>query len=331
MAFHLLTAQQMFDKYESKLGNTEHHLWGQHIRSESVTYLVGETCVGKTTLLYNLCYHLSRGEAFLNIAPPRPLRILHIDYESSGENCVEALWNIGHDSPNWVFPDLDREVEEGGSIHGPAMMHFLSSIKVGEFDMFVIDPLLEAYPVSDENNNVEAAAQMLAFRKLARSKKVGVVLVHNTGKSFNNPKTGQEQSAVERAGRKFLGRGAAARQDKADVGINYVKVDDTTRMMQVVKSRTSNLGTQWTLAFNGNHGFNIKSVSHLTGVSQTLPLEKDEKLRNLLSTYPDLSLRALYEEHVKPTLHISQATFYRRVQEVRTRVVPPAGSPVPPV
>ena len=44
---------------------------------------------------------------------------------------MEALWNIGHDSPNWVFPDLDREVEEGGSIHGPAMMHFLSSIKVG--------------------------------------------------------------------------------------------------------------------------------------------------------------------------------------------------------
>ena len=150
---------------------------------------------------------------------------------------------------------------------------------------------------------------MLAFRKLARSKKVGVVLVHNTGKSFNNPKTGQEQSAVERAGRKFLGRGAAARQDKADVGINYVKVDDTTRMMQVVKSRTSNLGTQWTLAFNGNHGFNIKSVSHLTGFLKPYPLEKDEKLRNLLSTYPDLSLRALYEEHVKPTLHISQATF----------------------
>ena len=95
MAFHLLTAQQMFDKYESKLGNTEHHLWGQHIRSESVTYLVGETCVGKTTLLYNLCYHLSRGEAFLDIAPPRPLRILHIDYESSGENCVRRCGTLG--------------------------------------------------------------------------------------------------------------------------------------------------------------------------------------------------------------------------------------------
>jgi len=331
VAFHLLTAQQMFEKYESKLGNTEHHLWGQHIRSESVTYLVGETCVGKTTLLYNLCYHLSRGEAFLNIAPPRPLRILHIDYESSGENCVEALWNIGHDSPNWVFPDLDREVEEGGSIHGAAMMHFLSNIKVGEFDMFVIDPLLEAYPVSDENNNVEAAAQMLAFRKLARSKKVGVVLVHNTGKSFNNPKTGQEQSAAERAGRKFLGRGAAARQDKADVGINYVKVDDTTRMMQVVKSRTSNLGTQWTLAFNGNHGFDIKNVSHLTGVSQHVPSETDETLRQIIAAHPHLPLRAVYEQFVKPAVPVSRATFYRRVQAIRNRPVPPSTSEVPPV
>lgn len=331
MAFHLLTAQQMFEKYESKLGNTEHHLWGQHIRSESVTYLVGETCVGKTTLLYNLCYHLSRGEAFLNIAPPRPLRILHIDYESSGENCVEALWNIGHDSPNWVFPDLDREMEEGGSIHGAAMMHFLSSVKVGDFDMFVIDPLLEAYPVSDENNNVEAAAQMLAFRKLARSKKVGVVLVHNTGKSFNNPKTGQEQSAAERAGRKFLGRGAAARQDKADVGINYVKVDDTTRMMQVVKSRTSNLGTQWTLAFNGNHGFDIKNVSHLTGVSQHVPSETDETLRQIIAAHPHLPLRAVYEQFVKPAVPVSRATFYRRVQAIRNRPVPPSTSEVPPV
>lgn len=114
------------------------------------------------------------------------------------------------------------------------------------------------------------------------------------------------------------------------MGINYVKVDDTTRMMQVVKSRTSNLGTQWTLAFNGNHGFNIKSVSHLTGVSQTLPLEKDEKLRNMLDAHPTLSLRTLYEEHVKPTLHISQATFYRRVQEVRMRSTPPEVPPTPP-
>ena len=195
--------------------------------------------------------------------------------------------------------------------------------------MFVIDPLLEAYPVSDENNNVEAAAQMLAFRKIARAKHVGVVLVHNTGKSFNNPKTGQEQSAAERAGRKFLGRGAAARQDKADVGINYVKVDDSTRMMQVVKSRTSNLGTQWTLAFNGNHGFDIKNVSHLTSVSQPVPCETDEKLRQIITDHPTLSLRTVYEEHVKPTLHISRATFYRRVQAVRTHSVPPVTSATP--
>ena len=324
MAYKLLTAQQLFEKYETKLGDTSDHLWGQHIRTESVTYFVGETSVGKTTFLYNLCLRLSRGEAFLNITPPRPLRILHIDYESSGSNCVEALWNIGHNSPNWILIDLDDAVDNGEGIHGPPMMQFLNSIKPYEYDMLIVDPLMEAYPVSDENNNVEATAQMLAFRKIARTKKMGVVVVHNTGKAFVNPKTKQEQSSTERASRKFLGRGAAARQDKADVGINYVSVDDTTRIARVVKSRTSNLGTQWTLSFDGNHGLAVREVSQVpsaiecqTGPDDTLALG------TILDAHAGESLKTVYELHIKDQLNMSRRTFFRKLQLIRAQRVTP--------
>ena len=331
MALRVITAEDWFEQHSQQLGNTDHHLWGPHIRKEAVTLFVGETSVGKTTLLYNLCFKLSHGDSFLGVAPPHPLRILHLDYEEDTDTRLTTMFYTGYRSKNWVFMARD---EDGSDKSGPALFHDLDAIKPGEYDLIIVDPLCEAYPVKNENDNEEANVQMRKFRALARSKQVAVVLIHNTGRPHYNPKTG-EQSAVERAQKKHMGRGATARADRADIGINYVAVDKTVRMLCVAKSRTpGHLGHQWILDFDGNHGLKVRDVSNLSQshVSQNPTVsetETDETLATVLRDHAGERLNSIYELYVKDQLQMSRATFFRRAQ-AHKRLTAPATSPVSP-
>lgn len=329
----VLTARELFEKYANKLDDCDDELWGPHIVREAVTYLVGETCVGKSVLLGNLCYKLSKGEPFLNITPPRPLRVMHLDYESYGRVMVVNLFSIGFDSDNWHIPDMTEAIREHGSAPcGPHLMHWLDQhITRGQYDLVVVDPLMDAYPVANENDNAEASAQMNQFKKLARAKSVGVVVVHNTGRGAFDPNHPHEASAQGRADRKHLGRGAAARQDRADIGINYVRVNDTTRLLKVVKARVNeNLGLQWQLSFDGGHGFVVDNVSH--GVVSHAPPLSDETLRQVVGVihdHPNLSVNELYETYISGKVNVSRATFFRRARAVRSQPTTPATAPAP--
>ncbi len=328
MALRVITAEDWFEQHSHQLGNTQHHLWGPHIRKEAVTLLVGETSVGKTTLLYNLCYKLSKGDSFLDIAPPHPLRILHLDYEEDTDTRLTTMFHIGYRGKNWHFMARD---EDGNDKSGPALFHDLDAIKPGEYDLIIVDPLCEAYPVKNENDNEEANVQMRRFRTLARSKQVAVVLIHNTGRPHYNHKTG-EQSAVERASKKHMGRGATARADRADIGINYVAVDKTVRMLCVAKSRTpGHLGHQWILDFDGNHGLKVRSTEHSHSHEAKTPHARDNDNENaaltaILHEHAGKDLITIFEQYVKEPLQMKQATFYRRVQAIRTPPVAPAAS-----
>jgi GTPase SAR1 family protein len=331
VALRVITAEDWFEQHSQQLGNTDHHLWGPHIRKEAVTLFVGETSVGKTTLLYNLCYKLSRGESFLDIAPPHPLRILHLDYEEDTDTRLTTMFHIGYRGKNWHFMARD---EDGGDKSGPALFHDLDEIKPGKYDLIIVDPLCEAYPVKNENDNEEANVQMRLFRKLARSKQVAVMLVHNTGRPHYNHKTG-EQSAAERATKKHMGRGATARADRADIGINYVAVDKTVRMLCVAKSRTpGHLGHQWVLDFDGNHGLKVRTVeshvsSHQNPPSGEIEIETSA-LTTILNEHAGEGLQSIYDMYIKGTFPLSRATFYRRVQAIRTQPGSGATSPISP-
>jgi hypothetical protein len=160
---------------------------------------------------------------------------------------------------------------------------------------------------------------------------MGVVLVHNTGRPHFIPKTG-EQNAFERASKKHMGRGATARADRADVGINYVAVDKTTRLMCVAKSRTpGHLGYQWLLDFDGNHGYKVRSTEYShSHASQTPPVRENENetdaLTAILHEHAGKDLKSIYELHVSGVLEMSRATFYRKVQLIRTQPMPPVTS-----
>lgn len=238
----VLPSELVYESCKGMHENLATQLWGLHIRSGQLTYIVGETSAGKTVFLHNLAYHLASGKDFLGSAPPRPLKVLYVDFESNDEILAEHLAIIGT-SINWHF------FNPAGLIPGAPLMNVLKeTIMQGQYDVVIIDPLMEAVPVLSENDNAEAARQMLHFRELARYTRAGIVAVHNSGHS-KKPGEGNP---------KFLGRGATARQDKADIGINYMlSAEEGQRWLWVVKSRGKNIGDRIKLKFADDLGYEV--------------------------------------------------------------------------
>jgi len=227
--------------------SAQRQLWGLHVRAGAVTLFIGETSVGKTVFLHNLAYHLATGQQFLGITPPRPLRVLYVDFESYDDIFAEHLSAIGT-ADGWRFVEQDHLDEPG-----PALMRKIAtSIRSNEYDVVIIDPLVEAYPVANENDNADANKQMLAFRNLARETNAGVIVVHNSGLRKDKSKKGSE---------KFLGRGATSRVDRADVSINFTSDGPTTRRLFVAKARGKNLNEEIRFRFAENLGYELISSS----------------------------------------------------------------------
>jgi RecA-family ATPase len=142
--------------------SAQRQLWGLHVRTGAVTLFIGETSVAKTVFLHNLAYHLATGQQFLGITPPRPLGVLYVDFESYDDIFAEHLSAIG--TPDgWRFVEQDHLGEPGAALK----RKLATSVRSNEYDVVIIDPLMEAYPVKDENDNALANVQMAAFRKLA--------------------------------------------------------------------------------------------------------------------------------------------------------------------
>jgi hypothetical protein len=222
--------------------------------------------VGKTVFLHRLAYHLARGEEFLGEGPNRCLRLLYVDFESNDEILAEHLSLIG--APDgWDFYDLHNL--EGG----PDLMQGLkNAVSTGKYDIVVIDPLMEAYPVKDENDNSLANKQMLAFRDLSRATQAAVVVVHNSG--LRGSKRSQ----------KFLGRGASARVDRTDIAINLTADKNAVRHLKMVKARRGNLGEE--VLFKFKEGLDYELVS-ATPASQRVVANIAAKVLDIMAAFRD--------------------------------------------
>lgn len=248
---------------ESLRDSGEAQLWGLHVRAGALTLFVGETSVGKTVFLHNLAYHLAAGQEFLGLAPPRPLRVLCLDFESYDEIHLEHLSAIGT-AEGWDFFELVQLKT------GPDLITGLKTVvQQKHYDVVIIDPLMEAYPVRDENDNALANNQMLAVRDLARSTGAAVIVVHNSG-----------QRKSKKSNPKFLARGATSRVDRADVAINFTWKSDAERALRVVKARGSNLDERITLRFAEELGYElVESSAPNPGVIASFQAETLELIR----------------------------------------------------
>ncbi len=221
-------------------------LWDLHVRAGAVTLFIGETSAGKTVFLHNLAYHLARGQEFLGLTPPRPLRVLYVDFESYDEILADHLRDIGT-AEGWDFMELEN-AERGADL----INRLEEKTRSDKYNVIIIDPLMEAYPVRDENDNALANQQMLAFRNLARSTKAGVIVVHNSGLRRRRGLGGSD---------KFIGRGATSRVDRADISINFTTVDTTVRRLYVAKARGKNLNEEIIFRFAPDLGYELVQSS----------------------------------------------------------------------
>jgi AAA domain len=249
----IVPSPQLLARVRERIGDPrDAQLWGLHVRARAVTMLVGETSAGKTVFLHNLGYHLASGREFLGIAPPRRVRILHLDFESYAEILEEHLAAIGT-TDGWDFVDTELMLE--AVARGPKLVEHIGKIVQAEkYDLVIVDSLLEAYPVQNENDNAEAQIQMLKFRQLARATGAAVVLAHNSGlRGSRKTKRGKQNVATD----KFFGRGATTRSDKVDVSINFTAPADAERLLFVSKSRAANFGQSIRVGFSGQYSYQL--------------------------------------------------------------------------
>jgi hypothetical protein len=203
-------------KQLSSSGAGQTYLFGTLVPRESVGLWVGESSAGKTVFFHALGHACSTGATLLGMTPPRPLKVLHVDVESPGAVTRKLLRSIGT-AKRWHFAKVSEK-------------HLLRMLRtVGHrYDIIIIDSLMVASPVNDENSNSEGNRQMLEFVKIARKTKAAVLIAHNSGEG--NPKE------------KFKSRGATARVDRADIVLNLDDAGGGKRRLKVVKSRFPNLG-----------------------------------------------------------------------------------------
>lgn len=245
----IIASEEVLRQAQARIKSAPPELWGSYLRASTVILLVGEASAGKTVLLYNLAYHLATGQEFLGFKPPRTLKVLSVDFEGNDEIRAMNLTAVGT-AGGWGFlipPEnlFDLSPED----RGPELIRRLdSAIRSHRYDLVIVDSLIQAYPVEEENSNDHANDQMVAFRRLANNTGAGVILVHNAGLKQRNG---------NRANNKGLARGASSRVDRADIVLNYTIAAPTERQLTVVKSRSNNLGEQIHVRFSGELGYEV--------------------------------------------------------------------------
>ena len=184
----------------------------------SVVLMVAETSAGKSVMSHRLARSLTTGEPFLGISPPRCYRVLYIDLENPEGSKFHYLTQIGtDDAPFW--DDASNIVKEGDA---------LSLIGLGLYHVVILDNLVNAFDVQNENDN----AEMIRYAKLLtrEAKRTGacILVLHNTGK-------GEKEDA-------HRGRGAQGLIDRVDVKLDLFSSRDRTWQLKVTKSRVGNKG-----------------------------------------------------------------------------------------
>ncbi len=254
--------------YERSLQNADsgEPLWGLNVQRGGISIMAAPTSAGKSVLLGALAHHLSRGEEFLGLKPPHPLRVLTVDFEGYDAVYKELLAAYAPHE-NWDYLEADRlralaarvNMEVGGDDWQRAgrrnLVALRGVIEHGTYDVAFIDPLPDFYPVGNENDNSQAAEQIIDLRMVARRLNVGLFATYNTG--HRGEKNGRN-ARLSLADSRFYGRGATARLDKADVGMNYAEIEDDERRLVVTKSRRNgHRGFAINVQFTGNLGFKV--------------------------------------------------------------------------
>ena len=204
----------------------------------------GESSVGKTVLGYNIASGFAAGSNVLGYEIDEPTHVVYVDLETPPELRTDMARRVGvHTNLGFIF-ELEKKLDTS---HGyKALLAVCRDFNPG---ILIIDPLSMAYPVEDENNNSEADCQMQRMKQLAVNLNCVVFAMWNMGTAHVKDT--------------FKARGATARIDRTDIALNYTRLANGNRRLQVVKSRYSNPGASIELKDAGDLKFEV--VKHRDG------------------------------------------------------------------
>jgi hypothetical protein len=178
------------------------------IYPQSMTYVIGGSGVGKTSIAYAIGLHGALGKDLWGIPWARgPEKILYLDPENVGVPRARRLENISqYDqvsiSPNLVFHDCnDINLSDPGDIR-----QLGDYISAEGFTGLIIEPYLNVFETNSENDNAEAMQQLKPFLKMMQRTNIWTMVFHHSG-------SGGEVS------QKMSGRGATARHGAAYVAM----------------------------------------------------------------------------------------------------------------
>lgn len=218
-------------------------LWQMCLYPATVTLFIGESGAGKSSIVYNMAVCAAQNESVFGVpfCVDRPLRILYVDPENAGQNCIKKLNRIGKGRPSGLIFHAGDNVDLSQPSQITALSQYITDQSI---DVVILDPIANLFCTINENDNSEAARQMTALTRMSRRTGVCVIAVHHTGKE----------------GTGNYGRGATARLASADVammlrcrGYGDDEVDDTFRgitsqredivRLQVTKNRIEGRGS----------------------------------------------------------------------------------------
>lgn len=281
MSLHPLLVEMADLKQELETATPEEPLWGHFLYKGAVTLLVAPSSAGKTVFTHRLAQCLAAGQAFLGMAPPGPVRIVHFDVESP-RAAKQSILEVMDPPKGWLAFKGTTPTE---------IRHFLSN--ESGHDLYIVDNLQMVFPTKDEQDNSEAIMQITFFTLVAKEKNVSILLVYNTGKASENP---MHRRAPDDT---YLARGASARVERADLVLNMVKEDeDDTYALHLVKDRVGHKGES--LVYSWAPDYNYKLLGH---------------------TYPNLDRESMMAQAILKQLEhgepVSRATLWSALEITR--------------
>lgn len=157
-------------------------VWGDWLFRKTVTMIVGDPGVCKTTMGYALGTALCRGEKFLGVHADCNVCIAYLDFESSDSLISQRADLIDPDAQ--VIPHFDIWNEGEFSLPELAPV-IVARAQTHGYNIIIIDNQSTAFSTFDENDNAEAFKQIKIIRQLANDANAAVILYHHPSKMLS--------------------------------------------------------------------------------------------------------------------------------------------------
>lgn len=209
---------------------------------------IGTTGAGKSVLMKNIGHAFATGGQFLGKPVPKMNTVI-VDLETPEAIFREQVQAIG--VPEGLFfvrpDDTWLDLREKG-----ALDTFKHVIAEYETQVLIIDPLSLAWRTQDENDNAEADLQISRLKFMCYELGVTLLYTWNTGQSRPQEKA-------------FVGRGATARADRADMIVLFSNDTIAGRTMQVIKDKYKESKYSASLTLQPGYGYSLHSESGSDG------------------------------------------------------------------